>query len=319
MAERMDRVRRGGVGWQFPLVIADTQPMSISATMRSMFTGTLILIGLLVAAFVGMCLLLYLKQDSYLFAPQRTDTALAREWLQRRVEIDAAGHKVEGWWAEDPAADNRAVVLYFGGNSEDVLSTAITSARIGARKLLVTNYRGYGKTPGSPSQIGLFEDALAVYDYAARQPGVLPSDIVVMGRSLGSGVATWIAANRPVKAAILITPYDSILSVASRHYSVFPVRMLLKHPFPSQELAARATAPALMIAAERDIVIPPVHTERLAKAWAGPVETHLLPGMAHNNVEQSPDYYPLINAFLRRVSPAAARVSPADEPGASAP
>jgi pimeloyl-ACP methyl ester carboxylesterase len=267
-----------------------------------MLTGTLIVVGLALAGFAGLCLLLYVKQDDFLFVPQRTDAALAEQWRQRRVEIPGE-QLIEGWWAEDPVAASRAVVLYFGGNAEDVLVTAITAQQIGARKLLVSNYRGYGKSRGKPGQIALFSDALAVYDYAVRQPGVSADDIVVMGRSLGSGVATWVAANRPVKAAILITPYDSILSVASRHYSVFPVRMLLRHPFPSQELAAKAKVPALMIAAEFDTVIPPVHAQRLAEAWAGPVEKHLLAGMAHNNVQESPEYYPLVRAFLNRVSP----------------
>ena len=265
-------------------------------------TSTVIVltIALVVIGFAALCLLLYLKQDGFLFVPQRTDAALAEQWRTQRVEIMVGEHLIEGWWAENPAATSPAVVLYFGGNSEDVLFTAATAPKIGARKLLVTNYRGYGKSAGRPGQAALFTDALAVYDYAVKQPCVAAADIVVMGRSLGSGVATWVAANRPVKAAILITPYDSILSVASRHYSVFPVRMLLRHPFPSQELAAKVTAPALMIAAEFDTVIPPVHTQRLAAAWAGPAEVRLLAGMAHNNVEQHPDYYPLINAFLAR-------------------
>lgn len=268
-----------------------------------MLTGTLIVVGLAMAGFVGMCLLLYLKQDSFLFVPQRTDAAMAERWRTQRVEIRAGEQLIEGWWAEDPAAASRAVVLYFGGNAEDVLVTAVTAQQIGARKLLVTNYRGYGKSGGRPGQVALFADALAVYDYAAGQPGVTPADIVVMGRSLGSGVATWVAANRLVAGAILITPYDSILSVAKNHYSVFPVRMLLRHPFPSHELAAKATAPALMIAAELDTVIPPVHARRLAAAWAGPKEIHEFAGMAHNNVEQSPGYYPLIRAFLQHVGP----------------
>jgi pimeloyl-ACP methyl ester carboxylesterase len=269
-----------------------------------MLTGTLIIVGLASAGFVGMCLLLYLKQDSFLFVPQRTDVAMAEQWRTQRVEIRSGEQLIEGWWAEDPAAASRAVVLYFGGNAEDVLVTAVTAQQIGARKLLVTNYRGYGKSGGRPGQVALFADALAVYDYAVKQPGVSAADVVVMGRSLGSGVATWVAANRPVAGAILITPYDSILSVAKNHYSVFPVRMLLRHPFPSQELAAKAKAPALMIAAELDTVIPPIHTRRLAEAWAGPKEIHELAGMAHNNVEQNPGYYPLIRAFLQRVGPA---------------
>lgn len=264
-----------------------------------MLHTALTVIGLLVTGFAALCLFMYLKQDSFLFVPQRTDRELAEHWQARRVEIVVGGHVIEGWWAENPAAANDAVVLYFGGNSEDVLHTAITAEKLGARKLLVSNYRGYGKSAGRPGQAELFADALAVYDYAAKQ---VADGIVVMGRSLGSGVATYVAANRPVRAAILITPYDSILSVASRHYSAFPVRMLLRHPFPSHELAKRTTAPALMIAAEQDTVIPPVHTQRLATAWAGPVESHLLPGMAHNNVEQHPEYYELIKAFLARVA-----------------
>lgn len=267
--------------------------------MRPMLTATLTIVGIAVALFAVMCLALYLKQDSFLFVPQRTDESLARAWNARRVEIPAGEQRIEGWWADDPVASSHAVVLYFGGNSEDVLFTAITAEKLGARRLLVTNYRGYGKSGGRPGQAALFSDALAVYDYAVQQPGVSPGDVVVMGRSLGSGVATWVAANRPVRAAILITPYDSILSVAAHHYSVFPVRMLLRHPFPSQELAAKVTAPVLMIAAERDTVIPPVHTKRLAAAWAGLTQVHVLPGMEHNNVEQHPQYYTLVRAFLK--------------------
>jgi pimeloyl-ACP methyl ester carboxylesterase len=266
--------------------------------MRTMWTGLLIGVGLATTVFVAMCLFLYLRQDSFLFVPRQNDAALAEQWRARRVEIPAGDHRIEGWWADNPAAASRAVVLYFGGNAEDVLFTAGTARELGASRLLVTNYRGYGRNAGRPGQAALFADALAVYDYAVTEAGIAPADIVVMGRSLGSGVATWLAAKRQVSGAILVTPYDSILRVAAHHYSVFPVRMLLRHPFPSQDLAAKATAPVLMIAAEHDKVIPPIHAQRLAQAWAGPVEIHVLPGMAHNDVERHPDYYMLISKFL---------------------
>lgn len=280
--------------------VARTEP-AVRFTMRAMLTGVLTVVGLALAVFAAMCLFLYFRQDSFLFVPRQNDAALVDRWRARRVEIAAGPHRIEGWWADNPAASNRAAVLYFGGNSEDVLVTVDAAKKIGARKLLVTNYRGYGRSAGRPGQTALFADALAVYDYAVTQAGVAPADIVVMGRSLGSGVATWVAANRPVSGAILITPYDSILSVAAHHYSVFPVRMLLRHRFPSQQLAAQVTAPVLIIAAERDTVIPPIHAQRLAAAWAGPRQIHVLPGMEHNNLQLHPTYYPLLSQFLQQL------------------
>ena len=270
-------------------------------TLWRMTSSVLTLLAVLLSAFVLICLFLYLRQERFLFEPVSTDPELARHWLAQRVQIPAGDHWIEGWWIDNPDATNSATVLYFGGNAEDVLTTATTARQLGARRLLVTNYRGYGKTPGRPGQAALYADALVVYDYAERADGVIPTNIVVMGRSMGSGMATMLAAKRKVRAAILITPYDSILSVAERHYSAFPVRLLLRHPFPSLEFAAKAHAPLLIIAAERDMLIPATHAQRLADTWAGPREIHILPDMAHNNIEQHPDYYSLISAFLNQV------------------
>jgi hypothetical protein len=99
-----------------------------------MLHTALALLGLIVTGFAALCLFLYLKQDSFLFVPQRTDQALAEHWRTHRVEILAGRQLIEGWWAENPAAASNAVVLYFGGNAEDVLRTAMTAEKIGARK-----------------------------------------------------------------------------------------------------------------------------------------------------------------------------------------
>lgn len=266
-----------------------------------MTTLLLIASGVAVSVFALICLFLYLRQDRFLFIPVRNDATLALKFDAQRVQIAAGKHWIEGWWTDHPTASSNAVVLYFGGNTEDVLYTAATAQQIDARRLLVTNYRGYGNTPGRPGQKELFGDALAIYDYATQTAGVAPADIVVMGRSLGSGVATWLASQRQVRATILVTPYDSILSVAERHYSAFPVRALLRHPFPSLDYAAHARAPALIIAAERDTLIPVAHAQRLAAAWGGSHAIEVLPGVAHGDVERHADYYPLINEFLRKL------------------
>jgi uncharacterized protein len=256
-------------------------------------------VALAAALFTASCAYLYLEQDNIIFRGVATDPALAARHEPQKVAIRSCDIAVEGWWLSKPDSQIDTVALYFGGNVEDVLKTAVaTHAHTDVGRVLVTNYRGYGGTPGRPSQEALYRDALAVYDYAVSQPGVSAKNIVLVGRSLGSGVATYVAAHRPVRGVVLITPYDSILNVAQAMYPLLPMRMLVKHPFPSHEFATRITAPVLMLAGDQDIVIPARHAQRLHDAWAGPKKIHVLAGVGHNNMSDSAQYYPLLNGFL---------------------
>ncbi len=215
----------------------------------------------------------------------------------QRIEIATAGATLEGWWVENAQATTPAVILYFGGNAEDVLYTASVASNIDARAVVVVNYRGYGGSTGETGQKALYDDGLAIYDYAIKR-GVPAEHIVVMGRSLGSGVASMLAGARPVRAAILITPFDSLAAVAAGHYPFLPVRLLLRHPFPSSDWARRTRAPALFLAADSDNVVPAAHAQKLFQAWAGPKQIHVLAQTGHNDIEAHADYYRLINEFL---------------------
>jgi len=203
---------------------------------RAVVTFVVLLVGIVGAVYGALCLLLYVQQDTFIFYPVRNDPALVKRWQARRVEIPTPDTIIEGWWAQNDSATDDVTIIYFGGNAEDVLYTAEAAQRFNARRILVTNYRGYGGTPGQPSETALLNDALAIYDYAAKQPGVSGDDIVVIGRSLGSGVATYLAANRVVRGVVLITPYDSLAGVAQAHFPYFRVRLLLKHRYPSRPL-----------------------------------------------------------------------------------
>lgn len=259
-----------------------------------MFTTALILVAA-IGSFLG---LLYAQQDRLIFFPSPNDPALVREWSDRRIDIRTPAGTLAGWWAAGGAPASGTVILYFGGNAEDVLYTAQAARRFAAERMLLMNYRGYGLSLGKPSQAALFEDALAIYDYL-HAAGVHADRIVVMGRSLGSAVATMLAAQRAVRGVVLITPFDSLAAVAAHHYRGLPVRALLRHPFPSVEFARRVQAPALLLAAARDQIVPPAHAERLSAAWAGQHRLHVLPDVGHNDVEQDPRYYEIINEFLR--------------------
>jgi pimeloyl-ACP methyl ester carboxylesterase len=244
-------------------------------------------------AYVAICAMLFFTQESAIFYPGPNDASLVQQHAKSRIEIGS----LEGWWVENPAATNDLVILYFGGNAEDILYTAGTLPLLGARRMLVVNYRGYGASKGRPGQRELYEDGLAIYDYAVST-GVRPDQVVVMGRSLGSGVASMLAGSRDVRAAVLVTPFDSLAAVAAGHYPIFPVRLLMRHPFPSADWARKARAPALILAAERDDIVPARHAKRLSEAWAGDAQFHLLAGTGHNDIEQSPGYYLRIREFL---------------------
>jgi pimeloyl-ACP methyl ester carboxylesterase len=270
--------------------------------MRPMLTATLTVLGIALAAIALLGLFLYITQERMLFFPRQNDPQLRAHWRWQRVEIPSGEHVLEGWWADAAAPESELTIVYFGGNAEDVLYTARNAERIGAKRMLVVNYRGYGGTKGKPSQSALFGDALAIYDYLIGPGGAAADDIVVMGRSLGSGVATMLAATRRVRAAVLITPFDSIKAVAARHYPAILVEWLLRHPFPSTEFAPKTAVPALFMIAAHDEVIAPSHAEALARAWGGAKDVHTFPDARHNDIDQHPDYYRVLNAFLHSIA-----------------
>ena len=125
------------------------------------------------------------------------------------------------------------------------------------------------------------------------------SRVIAMGRSLGSGVAVYLASMRPVSSVILVTPYDSILKVAQRHHPYLPVSALLTYRFDSESRAPAIHAPLLMLTAGNDQVIPRPHSDALYAAWGGPKTRVDIAAADHNSLEAYPAYWNGIAEFLR--------------------
>ena len=121
----------------------------------------------------------------------------------------------------------------------------------------------------------------------------------MIGRSLGTGVAVHLASERDIKAVVLISPYDSVRSIAASRYPFVPVKWLLKHPFDSIGRAPGIGAPALMLSAELDRVIEPFRSVRLMEAWGGEAQLIEFPGVDHNSIAGAAGYWPAIRRFLR--------------------
>ncbi len=190
------------------------------------------------------------------------------------------------------------MVIYFGGNAEETSWMLEELDNAPGASWLIVSYRGYGLSDGSPGEAALVSDALQWFDYAIALPGADATRSVAFGRSLGSGVAVALAAQRPVARVILATPYDSLAEVARRYYWYLPVDLLLKHRFDSIALAPALKQPLLCLIAERDEVIPPVHGERLYDAWGGPKKKVVLQEAGHNTTDAHPMFWASIREFL---------------------
>ena len=242
---------------------------------------------------VGLPLLMYLAQDSLIFHPQpvreERRAALAASGVAKSVFLEGET-RLHAWHiAGDP------LVIYFGGNAEEVswMLDEVAARTPGVGWLLV-DYRGYGSSGGAPSENALVADALQWFDHVKTN-----KKIYVFGRSLGSGIAVQLAAQRPLAGVILVTPFDSLVDVAKRHYPFLPVGWMLKHRFDSMALAPNISVPLLCVAAMDDEIIPMEHAKRLHDAWGGPKRWVALEGAGHNSTDNAANYWTSIVAFLK--------------------
>lgn len=260
------------------------------------------------AALVLLHALVYFAQERMIFFPQPLADEMRAAVHRAQPDAEeislpaAGGQRLHGWFLRNGAGTRGApALIYFGGNAEEVSHLALEAAELHGISLALFNYRGYGRSTGEPGEQALFADALAIYDHVAALHGVDARRVVVMGRSLGSGVATYLASQRPVAALVLVTPYDSMAAVARTHYPFLLTGPLLRHPFDSASRARTIDAPMLALLAGADTVVPPQRGEALARAWRGPVRSVVLPKAGHNDIALHPAYWPAIREFLGKI------------------
>lgn len=249
--------------------------------------------------YLGVSLSAYLLQDKLIFQPRPLSEPQRAEIAQRHADVSdiflqaGDGTRLHAWHFK--STPDAPLVIYFGGNAEEVswMLDQLRARKSTAQWLLV-DYRGYGASGGTPSEDAFAADALAWYDFAAKNA----PRVYAFGRSLGSGVAVRMATERPVAGVLLVTPYDSMTAVARYHYPLLPVGLLLKHRFDSLSLAPKMQAPLLCIAATHDEVVPIEHARRLYDAWAGPKRWVEL-AANHNSTDNQPDFWPPIQEFLK--------------------
>lgn len=242
---------------------------------------------MIVLAWVGLALvatlgLLYVFQRNLIYLPSQA------------VPSPPAG--VEGVTYE--TEDGLTLSAWFVGSDGDLGSVIVFNGNAGNRavrlplgralaaegySVLLTDYRGYGENPGTPSEEGLALDARAAFAYMASRVG---SDrLTYFGESLGAGVAIGLAREEPPLALILRSPFTSLPDVAAVHYRYLPVSLLLMDRYSNLDRIQDIERPVLVIAGSEDSIVPTDQSRELFEAAHEPKELLILEGVGHNDLE----------------------------------
>jgi fermentation-respiration switch protein FrsA (DUF1100 family) len=244
------------------------------------------LLVLAVVLYVAALALMYAFQHRLMYFPDARRLAPALAGLPQAEEIALAssdGEKLLAWHV--PPRERKPVVIYFQGNTGGLDLRAGRFAWLieDGTGLVALNYRGYGGSSGRPGEQGFIRDAIAAYNFAAARYG--PQRIVLFGESLGTAVATALAAEHEVGGLILDAPFTSAGDVGAAVYPFAPVRRLIKDNFRSDQRIGRVRAPVLVLHGELDRVVPLRLGEALFALANEPKQMLRFPAGGHVNLD----------------------------------
>lgn len=242
----------------------------------------------LLALMTGLVALVWAGQRQLIYFPFGSVPRPREAGLPNAEQVAFAttdGLVLHGWFVPAPRSPGRFTVIVFNGNAGNRAHRAGLAAALREHGIavLLMDYRGFGGNPGAPTEDGLANDALASRAYLLSRGDVDPSRVVYFGESLGTAVATTLAAEHAPAALILRSPFASMVDVGRTHYPFLPVRWLLRDRYEAIDAIARVTSPVLVIAGARDSIIPLDQSRRLFDAARAPKEMIVLPGADHND------------------------------------
>jgi len=243
---------------------------------------------MILVVYVLLGIVLYIKQKDMLYFPTPDLKTDYKGFVLKDGEVFVYVHVL------NPGHKN--AILYFGGNAESMAqSSEYIAQQFPNITCYLMDYRGYGSSTGKASQEGIYKDALALYDTVKQKH----ARISIGGRSLGSGIATYVAARRDVIKLALITPYDSIEAIAQDRYPMYPISLLLKDTYNSISNVKKIKAKTFIVMAENDKVIPKKHTLRLIEAFKKEqLVTTIIKNRGHNDISDDERYYKIMQDFI---------------------
>ncbi|MDX1527573.1 MAG: alpha/beta hydrolase [Gammaproteobacteria bacterium] len=265
--------------------------------------------ALLAAAIYGvLCVALYLFQNRLVFLPSRTLFATPQRigldyedvWLQ-----PTGGVRIHGWYLPHP--EPRGTLLFFHGNAGNIGDRLESLAIFHHLRLnvLIIDYRGYGKSEGSPGESESYADAEAAWRHLVETRRIPAGRIVLFGRSMGGAVAAWLASRVAPAGLILESTFTSVPDMAAKVYPIFPVRLLARIRLDARASLAGANAPLLVIHSVNDEIVPVAHGRALFDAAREPKRFLELRG-GHNDgfLVSREKYVAGLAEFIEEIFPA---------------
>ena len=247
-----------------------------------------IFIGSVAAA--GFIVLIWVFQRTLIYFPF-ADVPVPRAVGLPQAEVvtfpTADGLTLRGWFVPSSSPSPAYTVLVLNGNAGNRAYRAPLAVSLQQQGLqvLLFDYRGYGGSEGKPTEAGLRADADAARRYLVQRNDVDVTRLIYFGESLGTALAVALAADQPPAGVFLRSPFPSLVEVGQIHYPFLPVRFLLQDRYAAMEDIARVTCPVLVLAGDRDRIIPLGLSRRVYEAATSTKELVILPGSDHNDFE----------------------------------
>ena len=216
-----------------------------------------------------------------------TPASLALSDVESVAFETADGLRLHAWFFPVAERTPRITVLVFNGNAGNRAYRAPLAAALRRRgfQVLLLDYRGFGGSPGTPTERGLASDARAAREYLVARPDVDAGRLVYFGESLGTAVAADLAAEYQPAALILRSPFTSMADIGQYHYWWLPVRALIRDRYATIERIARVRSPLLVIAGERDRIVPVEYSRRVYETATAPKAFLLIEHADHNDYD----------------------------------
>ncbi len=256
-----------------------------------------------VAAYLVLCLLAYYIQERFIFKPEKLSADFVYKYdspfKELKFDLQDGAH-LNGLLIFTEEKTKRGLVVYFHGNTRSIKGWS-KYARDFTRHgydVVMIDYRGYGKSLGKRTEDSLKTDAKFVYNRMRLDYNYQENQIVIYGRSLGSGFAAKLASTTKPKMLILDAPYYSFSHLTSRYLPFLPVSMILRFKIRTDIWLKYVPCPIYIIHGTKDLLIPLSSSVRLSKVV--PLNTHLIPiyGGGHNNLPSFDEYHRVLGDIL---------------------
>lgn len=248
---------------------------------------------ILLPAYLLLIMAAFLSQEKLIFHPEELPENFQFDLKEGEEELfitTADGEKINALFYPGKKDE---VILYFHGNAGSLAGWQQIAEDFTSHgyNFLIIDYRGYGKSTGEITEKGLYLDAQAAYQFLINEKKFSPDEIIIYGRSIGSGIATELASQHRTKGLVLESAFTSLKKLANQKMPFLMPSLFLQFHFNNIKKLDDVECPILFISGGKDTLIPPLHTQKLFEVYSGKKKLLSIPQASHNDLNSFEEYH----------------------------